>query len=177
MLIFLDPPSNIVAYNTSSSSINVTWDSIFSGKPPDDNFTGYRVSYREHSLNQEVNYVLCSSADFYTTELTSLYVFTNYCIGIASFTERKVSNTSQCLFITTEEAGKTNINPCWMFPEGILWTGRIFQSYKVCSDRLHIHFTIWPNQNLNVISKYKTNDRYSERLWKLSSSTERFVLI
>lgn len=120
MLIFLDPPSNIVAYNTSSSSINVTWDSIFSGKPPDDNFTGYRVSYREHSLNQEVNYVLCSSADFYTTELTSLYVFTNYCIGIASFTERKVSNTSQCLFITTEEAGKTNINPCWMFPEGIL---------------------------------------------------------
>ncbi|CAH3165785.1 unnamed protein product [Porites lobata] len=107
MLIFLDPPSNIVAYNTSSSSINVTWDSIFSGKPPDDNFTGYRVSYREHSLDQEVNYVLCSSADFYTTELTSLYVFTNYCIGIASFTERKVSNTSQCLFITTEEAVPT----------------------------------------------------------------------
>ena len=158
MLIFLDPPSNIVAYNTSSSSINVTWDSTFSGKPPDDNFTGYRVSYREHSLDQEVNYVLCSSADFYTTELTSLYVFTNYCIGIASFTERKVSGTSQCLFITTEEAGKTNINPCWMFTERILRTGRICQSYKVCSDRLHIHFTIW------FLSKFKTKDRYSERL-------------
>ena len=163
MLIFLDPPSNTVAYNTSSSSINVTWDSIFSGKPPDDNFTGYRVSYREHSLDQEVNYVLCSSPDFYTTELTSLNVFTNYCIAIDSFTERKVSNTSECLFTTTEEAGKTNINPCWIFKR-ILRTGRIFQSYKACSDRLHIHFTIWPNRNLNVISKFKTNDRHSERL-------------
>ena len=101
MLIFLDPPSNTVAYNTCSSSINVTWDSIFSGKPTDDNFTGYRVSYREHSLDQEVNYVLYSSADFYTAELTSWNMFTNYCIGIiGSFTERKVTNTSQCLIAT-----------------------------------------------------------------------------
>lgn len=146
MLIFLDPPSNIVAYNTSSSSINVTWYPIFSGNLPDDNFTGYRVSYREYSLDQEVNFVLCSSANFYTTELTSLNVFSNYCIDIALFTERKVSNTSQCLFITTDEAGKTNINPCWMFT-------RINCRYGVCGDRLHNHFTIRPNRNLNVVSK------------------------
>ena len=108
MLCFvsLETPSNIFAYNTSSSSINVTWDTIL---PVDQgNFysvSGYRVSFREHSLNQEVKNVLCSSPYYYSVELSYLKVFTNYCIEIVSFTTNSVSNRSKCLSTITDEEG------------------------------------------------------------------------
>ena len=105
IVVLSSEPPSYIAFNTSSSSIVVTWNPI---QPPngqsDLNITGYKVSYREHDSDQMVNNVLCSLN--YTTELTNLKVFTNYCIELASFTNYSVSNRSQCLFTTTDEEGK-----------------------------------------------------------------------
>ncbi|KAJ7323752.1 hypothetical protein OS493_030876 [Desmophyllum pertusum] len=96
-----EPPSNITAYNTSSSSIHVMWDRNYPDYHGNHNVSGYKLTYREHDLNNEENNLLCS-LDF-TADLTNLTVFTSYCIELASFTNNNVSNRSQCLLVTTDE--------------------------------------------------------------------------
>ncbi|XP_068676118.1 receptor-type tyrosine-protein phosphatase S-like isoform X1 [Montipora foliosa] len=98
----LESPSNITAYNQSSTSIVVTWDSLRPDILKEHNITGYRVRYAKKSGGEEEgDHFLCTISN--TTILENLTVFTKYCIEVASFTRSRMDNHSQCLVATTDE--------------------------------------------------------------------------
>ena len=99
-----ESPSNITAYNQSSTSIVVTWDSLRPDILKEHNITGYRVRYAKKSDDEEEgDHFLCTISN--TTILKNLAVFTDYCIEVASFTHSRMGNHSQCLVATTDEEG------------------------------------------------------------------------
>ena len=105
MFFSAESPSNITAYNQSSTSIVVTWDSLRPDILEEHNITGYRVRYVKKSDDEEEgDHFLCTISN--TTILKNLAVFTNYCIEVASFTHSRMGNHSQCLVATTDEEGK-----------------------------------------------------------------------
>ena len=97
------PPSNITAYNTSSTSLQITWQSV-----PEE-FASGRIAAFELSFtkleqsNSVFSIILCATE--FQFSLENLTVFTNYCIQLAAFTRRGIGNMSECLFVSTDEGG------------------------------------------------------------------------
>lgn len=100
-----DPPSNITAYNKSSTSIAVTWNPIRPNDLKRKNISGHRVSVEETSNRtwRGNHLFVCRVAQ--AILLKNLQVYTNYCIIMASFTSKIIGNSSQCVFATTGEEG------------------------------------------------------------------------
>lgn len=96
-----EPPSVITAFNTSSSSIYVTWGWHNEDYESNYSISGYKLTYKEPSKTNEVFNFLCTLSS--SAELTKLKVFTKYCLEIASFTNNSVSNRSHCLLVSTDE--------------------------------------------------------------------------
>lgn len=96
-----DPPLNITVHNKSSTSIEVTWNSIQSEHLTTKNISGYRVRLKKASNGTwQRDYFLCQTAQALLLE--NLQVYTKYCIIVATFPRNITRNSSQCLF-TGEE--------------------------------------------------------------------------
>ena len=98
-----DLTSNITleAYNTSSSSIRITWGWDPADNQGENSVSGYKLTYMESSKSNEAFHLLCKLNS--SLELTKLKVFTKYCIKIAFFNNVSVGNRSHCLLVTTDE--------------------------------------------------------------------------
>lgn len=108
------PPSNVTAYNTSSTSINVTWQPI----PPDHLngiLLGYHVRYwRADKPNDNIS-VAVANRTVLNTELTGLGKYKLYSIQVAGRTVAGVGNFSNPVFVRTEQDGRSCIVHCsWM---------------------------------------------------------------
>lgn len=96
------PPTQLTAYNTSSTSLMVTW------LPVPDGYVhgilrGYRLLLKidEDSFYQNVTTVNRSF------ELTGLEKFTNYSVKVLAFTRIGDGNISDPVIVSTDEDGKS----------------------------------------------------------------------
>lgn len=98
-------PINVTAFNTSSTSINVTWFPV-----PDDRVNGillgYSVLYRkaDKPFEKFQNMTVCAS--LFEVAITNLDFFTNYEIRVLAFTVAGKGNISNPVFCMTDEDGK-----------------------------------------------------------------------
>ena len=98
------PPINIIAYNTSSTSINVTWLPV-PANHMNGIILGYRLLYRrEDKPLAGFDNVTLNSTSFHV-EITSLEFFTKYEIRLFGFTIAGDGNMSEPLFCVTDESG------------------------------------------------------------------------
>ncbi|KAL9950402.1 hypothetical protein ACROYT_G042890 [Oculina patagonica] len=94
------PPPNIISYNTSSTSLEITWEALpeeFAKAP----ILGYRLSYRQAKEINARPIFLCQDELSYS--LHNLTIFTNYCIQLSAFTRSGIGNKSDCVFGSTDE--------------------------------------------------------------------------
>lgn len=97
-------PRNITAFNTSSTSINVTWQPI-----PNDHVNGillgYRVLYKKENSPMDVFQNITVNSTYLDAEITSLEVYTEYELRITGFTIIGDGNVSESVFCFTDESG------------------------------------------------------------------------
>lgn len=95
----------MTAFNTSSTSINVTWEPV-----PDDHVNGillgYRVFYKkaDKPINEFSN--LTVNSTILSIEIESLEFFTKYELLVLAFTMVGDGNISKPVYCMTDEDGK-----------------------------------------------------------------------
>ena len=100
-----DSPTNVTAYNTSSTSINVTWQPIPPGHV-NGMLLAYHVIYqRVDKVNDNISLVIVNSTSL-NTELTGLGKYKLYSIQIAGRTVAGLGNFSRPVFVRTEQDGR-----------------------------------------------------------------------
>lgn len=98
-------PVIIFGYNTSTSSLNLSWNSI----PPTFNITrgillGYKINLT--SIDDPENPVLIKTdIDELSKEVAGLAAHTTYCARVAGRTRVGPGKWSDCHFVTTDDAG------------------------------------------------------------------------
>lgn len=98
------PPINVTAYNTSSTSIKVTWQPI----PPDHVngiLLGYHVIYRRINKFGDNISVVTVNGTVLHTELTGLGKYKLYSIQVAGRTLVGLGNFSDPLNVRTDQDG------------------------------------------------------------------------
>ena len=99
------PPSNVTSYNTSSTSVNVTWQPI----PLDHRngiLLGYHVRYRRHDkANDTISLVTVNNSSLHA-ELDGLGKYKKYAIQVAGSTVAGLGNFSEPVFVRTEQDGE-----------------------------------------------------------------------
>ena len=109
-LVSDQPPPNLAAHNTSSTSIQITWDSI----PPLEKYiatVAYHVTViRADSFSdtEGLHAILgaCVNTTKMTLHRTNLRKYTAYRITVAGVTEKGVGNAGAQLTVLTDEDGK-----------------------------------------------------------------------
>lgn len=104
------PPPNLAAHNTSSTSIQITWDPI----PPLEKYIAtcayYVTVIRADSFSDTERLYAILGACINTTKMTlhqtNLRKYTAYRITVAGVTERGVGNASAQITVLTDEDGK-----------------------------------------------------------------------
>ena len=100
------PPAGITAQAASSTSLTVSWNSVPLGHE-NGVVTGYTVFYIDVNETQpKLN--ISVECNVSSVEVTSLLVYTNYCIQVLAFTSKGDGNISGCLITLTGEGGKKN---------------------------------------------------------------------
>ena len=113
------PPANLTAYNTSSTSIGVSWDPV--PKPFQyGNILGYRVyllgtqqqlsERRKRSPPASENEIFGDTTNL-TMEFRGLEIYSNYCVQATAYTRIGESNRTNVTCLLTEEDGK-NLRNC-----------------------------------------------------------------
>lgn len=102
------PPAEINATASSSTSITVTWSSVPSGHE-NGIITGYRVLYIDQA-NSQPKLNVTVDADISYIELKDLLVYTNYCVEMLAFTSQGDGIRSPCVNASTRESGKDVIS-------------------------------------------------------------------
>ena len=97
-------PTNVTAYDTSSTSINITWQPI-----PSDHVNGilldYNVIYRRiDKLKDNISMVTVNSTILHT-ELSGLGKYKQYSIQVAGRTAVGLGNFSEPVFVRTKQDG------------------------------------------------------------------------
>lgn len=98
-------PINVTAFNTSSTSINVTWEPV-----PDDHANGivlgYRLFYKQadKAINDFSNLTVNSS--IFDIEINGLKFYTKYELWLLAFTMVGDGNISEPVYCMTDEDGK-----------------------------------------------------------------------
>lgn len=98
-------PINVTAFNTSSASINVTWEPV-----PDDHVNGivlgYRLFYKQadKAINDFSNLTVNSS--IFDIEINGLKFYTKYELRLLAFTMVGDGNISEPVYCMTDEDGK-----------------------------------------------------------------------
>lgn len=105
------PPPNVTAFNTSSTSINVTWQPI-----PSDHVNGillkYHIKYwRRDKTNDNVSMVTVGSSTLYA-ELKGLGKYKEYFVQVAGSTVAGLGNFSESVFVRTEQDGTPYLIYC-----------------------------------------------------------------
>ena len=96
------PPPNITAQNTSSTSLEITWQTVpeeFAKAP----ILGFKLSYRKSDESNTTTVDLCPDEQRFS--LHNLTIFTIYCIQLSAFTRNGNGNMSDCVFGLTDEDG------------------------------------------------------------------------
>lgn len=103
------PPQRVQSYNTSSTSVNVTWNQVPFGFVHG-LLRGYRVFYSTTQHHQAtVKHAVVPAGQRYV-HLTGLNKFTNYTIQVAAFTRKGYGELSPGVTVSTDEDGMTNFN-------------------------------------------------------------------
>lgn len=95
----------MTAFNTSSTSINVTWETV-----PDDHVNGivlgYRLFYKQadKAINDFSNLTVNSS--IFDIEINGLKFYTKYELRLLAFTMVGDGNISEPVYCMTDEDGK-----------------------------------------------------------------------
>lgn len=97
------PPPNITAYNTSSTSLEITWQTI-SEEFAKATLLGFKLSYRKADESNSTTVDLCPKERRFS--LHNLTIFTVYCIQLSAFTRNGNGNMSDCVLGLTDEDGK-----------------------------------------------------------------------
>ena len=105
------PPTNVQAYNTSSTSLNITWDHVLPNERYED-VIAYKIILKSVNDPTEVPVVLqrmkaaCEgSNDMYLHE-THLNMFTPYEITVASVVRTGIGNFTEKITVLTDEDGE-----------------------------------------------------------------------
>ena len=101
-LVPSSPPPNVTAFNTSSTSIRVTWQGIPMGRIHG-RLLGYSITYR--GVGNHIELVKLVSTCFEHANLTRLSKYTRYEISVAGFTREGHGNRSN-VSCTTDEDGE-----------------------------------------------------------------------
>ena len=104
VIVPTSPPVDVFAYNTSQTTIYVTW------SPPDPNtipgvLVGYEVSFTPASQNASATRRVMLCACNTSVELKNLTIYTLYNITVAAFTKVGIGNESDVIRTWTEEGG------------------------------------------------------------------------
>lgn len=116
-LVPTSPPANLTAYNTSSTSIRVSWDPV--PKPFRQGFIlGYRVYLigthgqpeqnlrrRKRTSTPTGNEIFMDTANL-TTEFQGLEKYSNYCVQAVAYTRVGESNRTNVTCAFTDEDGE-----------------------------------------------------------------------
>ena len=97
------PPPNITAYNTSSTSLEITWQTV-QEEFVKATLLGYKLSYKKADESNATAVHLCPEERRYS--LHNLMIFTIYYIQLSAFTRNGYGNMSDCVFGLTDEDGK-----------------------------------------------------------------------
>lgn len=106
------PPTNVQAYNTSSTSINITWD-LVTHDSRYENVSAYEVTimvFKDNSSKAQLLYEVmvspCSSINSMSWHQTGLNEYTHYTISVAGVTHRAFTNASDGITVLTGEDGE-----------------------------------------------------------------------
>ena len=95
----------MIAFNTSSQSINVTWEPV-----PDDHVNGivlgYRLFYKQADKAIDNFSNLTVNSSVFSIELESLEFYTKYELQLLAFTMVGDGNISEPVYCMTDEDGK-----------------------------------------------------------------------
>ena len=98
------PPTNVTVHSVTSTSLLVSWNPVPAGHA-NGIITGYKVFYVDREeYGPKVHLNVSSTA--LSVELSSLLVYTNYCIQVLAFTREGDGNLSDCVISSTGEGGK-----------------------------------------------------------------------
>lgn len=95
------PPTRLAAYNTSSTSVMVTWLPV-----PDGYVHGILRGYRLFFKIDEDRFYQNVTTLNQSFELTGLEKFTNYSVKVLAFTRIGDGNVSDPVLVSTDEDGK-----------------------------------------------------------------------
>ena len=98
------PPQNVQSYNTSSTSVNVTWQEVPTGFVHGI-LRGYRIFYSRTKDNGVDVRQAIMPANKRFVHLEGLDKFTNYTIQVAAFTRIGYGTKSRKIIVSTDEDG------------------------------------------------------------------------
>jgi hypothetical protein len=107
VLVPSQPPLNIKVENTSSTSVNISWEAI----PPQHIhgiLQGYGIFYRADHVHVWTNLTLLP--DVYSLELTGLRKYQKYYLQVAGLTVKGIGKPCKQIPILTDEDGRTIID-------------------------------------------------------------------
>lgn len=131
LLVIGEPPANVTAYNTSSTSIMVQW------KPsaiPDIKLSGYEVLFKpRHNASAQWDTTIACNKTLNVT-LKNLEKFTEYEILVSAFNEQGPGNFSEAVTCFTDEDSEWKIDRfvsvVWFIIKSFILS---FFSSRVCS--------------------------------------------
>lgn len=119
------PPPNLAAHNTSSTSIQITWDPI----PPLEKYIAtcaYHVTVIRadgSSDTERLDTILgaCVNTTKMTLHRTNLRKYTAYNITVAGVTKRGLGNANAQITVLTDEDGKNITTKSHLFYPGFIF--------------------------------------------------------
>lgn len=100
------PPRIISVYNTSSTTLEVTWHPI----PEQYHFgqlLGYRIFYKDTTTTNTSDYEsLDVGPDAQEVDITGLNKYRNYVVQVAGFNRKGEGKPSKGIIVSTDEDGK-----------------------------------------------------------------------
>lgn len=105
------PPINVQAYNTSSTSLNITWDHVLPNERYED-VIAYKIILNSVNDQTGVSMVLqrmkaaCNGNNGMYSHETHLNIFTPYEITVASVVRTGIGNFTEKITVLTDEDGE-----------------------------------------------------------------------
>ncbi|RMX41265.1 hypothetical protein pdam_00012375, partial [Pocillopora damicornis] len=175
------PPQNVSSFNTSSTSVRVSWHEVLHGFVHGI-LLGYRVLYKEASGSKNQS-VVSISANVKSKELQGLEKFTIYEISVLAFTRIGDGINSTALFVSTDEdipslppskvtahnTSSTSLLMTWGevpkgFIHGILRGYRVFYRRTDDEESYYLNSTTEPTERKLHITGLKKFTEYSVKV-------------
>ena len=100
------PPTNVTVHSTGNTSLMASWKPVPSGHEQGI-ILGYKIFYVDTAqFRTNTSIFVCSS--ILSVNLTSLQVYTYYCVQVLAFTIAGEGVLSECVVTRTDEGGTKN---------------------------------------------------------------------